>query len=361
MKISKVEARSYRVAVKIPLLEKPNVRELVLVTVETDEGITGHGVTSGGQRASVEAWVNGELGPALIGRDPLPAEQTIGQLYQFNRRANTAVWSLGVSAVDIALWDIRGKYYGVPTATLLGGARKEVPVYITYGVLDFTREQLVEVAKMWVAGGQDKLKMVVAIDGGHNPEEDAARVHAVREAIGDKIQLMIDGNLVFNYTTALRLCKLVEDCNLSWFEEPVYINDFRLMADLRNHTDIPLSAGQHFGNIWEHRELIVNHAVDISQPNVVNVGGYTEAMKVAALARAFNLDIANGGGFPHHNIALQAAAPNGSYVEFHYSWWKVAEALFGKVAQPVNGWVEVPQVPGLGMEPVPDIEQYRIK
>jgi len=361
MKITKVEARSYRVAVKIPLLTKPNIRELVLISIETDEGIAGYGMTSGGQRAAVETFVNHELGPALVGRDPLPAERIWGDLYQFNRRANTAVWSLGTSAVDIALWDIRGKHYGVPTADLLGGARKKVPVYITYGVLDFSREQLVEVAKMWVAQGQTRLKMVVAIHGGEDPEEDAARVHAVREAIGDKVQLMIDGNMVFNFTTALRLAKLVEDCNLTWFEEPVYGNDFRLMADLRRKTTIPLSAGQSLGNIWEHRELIVNQALDYAQPNAVNVGGYTEGLKVAALARAFNIPIANGGGFPHHNIALHAAAPNGSYIEFHYSWWKVAEALFGNVAQPVNGWVEVPQVPGLGMEPSPDIERYRIQ
>ena len=361
MKITKVEAKSYRVPVSVPLKQEPMPREVVIAQIETDEGLVGYGLTGHILRGAIAEFINHEAGPFLIGRDPLPAEKVWSDLFQtFNVRTLTGVWSSAVSAIDIALWDIRGKHHGVPTSQLLGGARTRVPAYITFGLLEYSCEELVEIARMFVDEGHDKLKMVVAVNRAHDPAEDARRVHAVRRAIGDRTELMIDANYLFSFPDALRLCGLVEDCGLSWFEEPLYGNDFRLLADLRRKTRIPIAAGQNLGHVWHHRELIVNQAVDISQPNACYVGGYTEGLKVAALARAFNLPIANGGGWPHHNLHLQAAAPNGTLVEFHYLMWKTGEALFSNAPGPVKGWVEVPQVPGLGLDLSPEAEKYRI-
>ncbi|MDP2856364.1 MAG: mandelate racemase/muconate lactonizing enzyme family protein [Bacillota bacterium] len=361
MKITKVEAAAYRVPVKVPLKSKPMHREAVVAHVETDEGLVGYGLTGHILREGVVAFINREAGPFLVGRDPLPSERVWRDLYRtFNVRTLSGAWSSAVSAIDIALWDIRGKHYGVPTSQLLGGARTKVPAYITFGLMEYSREELIEVARMFLDEGQDKLKMVVGINGANDPAEDAARIRAVREAIGDRVELMIDANYLFSYPKALRLCKLVEDCDLSWFEEPVYGNDFRLLADLRRNTSVPIAAGQTLGHIWHHRELIVNGAVDYSQPNVCYVGGYTEALKVAALAHAFNLPIANGGGWPHYNMHLQAAVPNGTRVEFHYLMWKTEDALFLDTAQAIKGWVEIPQVPGLGMELSPEADRYLI-
>ena len=180
--------------------------------------------------------------------------------------------------------------------------------------------------------------MVVAVDP-ENPGVDAERVQAVREAVGEKVELMIDANYLFSFNRALELCKLVEPYRITWFEEPVYQNDAHLLADLRRHTSIPIAAGQNEGHRFRHRELIVNRAVDIVQPNVCSVGGYTEAVKVAALAQAFNLPIANGGGWPHHNMHLQAAMANGWRVEFHVDMWKVGEAIYQNPPAPDHGWV----------------------
>jgi L-rhamnonate dehydratase len=124
--------------------------------------------------------------------------------------------------------------------------------------------------------------------------------------------------LPFSFNRALELCKLIEPYKITWFEEPVYQNGALLLADLRRHTSIPIAAGQNEGHRFRHRELIVNRGVDIAQPNVCSVGGYTETVKVAALAQAFNLPIANGGGWPDHNMHLQAAMSNGWRVEFHF-------------------------------------------
>ncbi|MDP2857698.1 MAG: mandelate racemase/muconate lactonizing enzyme family protein [Bacillota bacterium] len=361
MRISKVEAAAYRVPVKVPLRSKPMHREAVVARIETDDGLVGYGLTGHILRDGVVAFINREAGPFLVGRDPLPSERVWSDLYRaFNVRTLTGAWSSAVSAIDTALWDIRGKYYGVSTSYLLGGYRTRVGAYITFGLMEYSREELVEVARMLVGEGHDKLKMVVAINGAADPAEDAARVRAVREAIGDRTELMIDANYLFNYPNALRLCKLIEDCNVSWFEEPVYGNDYRLLADLRRNTSVPIAAGQTLGHVWHHRELIANGAVDYSQPNVCYVGGYTEALKVAALARAYNLPIANGGGWPHYNMHLQAAVPNGTRVEFHYLMWKTEDVLFQNTAQPMKGWVDIPQAPGLGMDFSPEAERYLI-
>src|SRR5262249_4572852 len=213
--------------------------------------------------------------------------------------------------VDIALGDIKGKPLGQPVWRLLGGYSAMVPAYITFGLLEYSREQLVEAAKQFIAQGHDKIKMVVAINGAQDPAEDAARVRAVREAVGDQVELMVDANYLFSFSVALDLAKRIEPYGIKWFEEPVYGNDVRLLANLRRQTRIPISAGQNEGHKWRHRELLVHEAVDIIQPNVVYVGGYTEGVKVAAMAQAFNIPIANGGGWPHHNMHLIAAGANG--------------------------------------------------
>ena len=133
------------------------------------------------------------------------------------------------------------------------------------------------------------------------------------------------------------------------------------MANLRQKTNIPIAAGQCFGHSWQHRDFIVNQAIDISQPNVCFVGGYTEAIKVANLARASNLPIANGGGWPHHNLYLQAAISNGSKVEFHYVMWKVGETIFANPAEPEDSYVNLPEQLGLGFEPSPEaMQEYQL-
>jgi L-rhamnonate dehydratase len=351
MKITDVKATLHRIPIEAPLLKEKIWTPIVFTTVETDQGVTGYGLTRAAQRHGAKEFINREVAPFLRGKNPLETERVWQQLYkQFNPRGQTGMWSSAVSAIDIALWDIKGKHYQEPVWRLLGGAQNPVPAYVTFGLRNYNVEQLREVAKQFVAEGQDKLKMVVAVEP-ENPRTDAERVRAVREAVGEKIELMIDANYLFSFNRALELCKLVEPYHITWFEEPVYQNDAHLLADLRRHTSIPIAAGQNEGHRFRHRELIVNRAVDIVQPNVCSVGGYTEAVKVAAMAQAFNLPIANGGGWPHHNMHLHAAMSNGWRVEFHLDMWKVGEVIYKNPPAPERGWVTIPEKPGLGLEP----------
>jgi L-alanine-DL-glutamate epimerase-like enolase superfamily enzyme len=339
------------VAVEVPLLKDKIVTPVLFAAVETDQGITGYGLTRGPSRFGMKEFINRELGPFLKGKNPLETERVWQLLLkQFNPRSQTGMWSSAVSAIDIALWDIKGKHYKEPVWRLLGGAQNPVQGYVTFGLKQYSKEQLVEVAKQLVSQGEKRLKMVVAVDP-EDPKVDAARVRAVREAVGDDVELMIDANYLFSLNRAVELCKRVEPYCITWFEEPVYQNDAALLADLRRHTSIPLAAGQNEGHRFRHRELIANHAIDVAQPNVCSVGGYTEAVKVAALAQAFNLPIANGGGWPHHNMHLQAGMSNGWRVEFHFEMWGVGDLIYKEPPAPEQGWVKLPETPGLGLEP----------
>src|SRR5215475_3462506 len=344
MQITDVRATLHRIPVDMPLLKEKIWTPIVFVAVETDQGVTGYGLTRAAQRFGAREFINREAGPFLRGKNPVETERIWQQLFKaFNPRAQTGMWSSAVSAIDIALWDIKGKYYKEPVWRLLGGAQNPVPAYVTFGLKQYTKEQL------------------VAVDP-ENPNVDAERVQAVREAVGEKVELMIDANYLFSFNRALELCKLVEPYRITWFEEPVYQNDAHLLADLRRHTSIPIAAGQNEGHRFRHRELIVNHAVDIVQPNVCSVGGYTEAVKVAALAQAFNLPIANGGGWPHHNMHLHAGMANGWRVEFHVDMWKVGEAIYQNPPPPKDDWVTLAETPGLGLEPRLDaLKEYEEK
>jgi L-rhamnonate dehydratase len=352
LRISSVKATVHSIPVQVPLLERTAKRPIVFVEISTDGGVTGYGLTGGIQRFGIKEFINRELAPFLKGKNPLETEALWQEMFlTFNPRSQTGVWSSAVSAVDIALWDIKGKHYKEPVWRLLGGAKKKVPAYITFGLLEFDRQQLVEMARRFVAEGQDKVKMVVAVNNGENPAEDAARVKAVREAIGDKVELMIDANYLFSLNRAVDLAKRIEPYNITWFEEPLYGNDARLLAQLRQRCSIPISAGQNEGSRFRHLELLLHGAVDILQPNVCYVGGYTEGLKVAAMAQAFNILVANGGGWPHHNMHLQGAVSNGWRVEFHYLMWKVGETIYRSTPKPEKGWVTLTEEPGLGLEP----------
>lgn len=352
MRIAHMRATVHDVPFSLPLLEERS--ELIRVTVcrvETDDGYAGYGLTAYFLPFAVAVALEKEIFPLVRGMDPREVEAVHELIWwRLNPRAMTGVISSALSCLDIALWDIHGKAAGASVAKLLGGARDSAPAYFTFGAPQYDEDQLVEAARKHVSIGHRRLKMVVGMaEGGY--AEDARRVRAVREGVGEGVELMIDANYGFSPVEALLLCRLVEDVNLTWFEEPLHQNDARALADLRRRTRIPIAAGQMEGHRWRLRELVERHAVDVLQPNVCWCGGYTEARKAAHLAQAFNLPIANGGGWPRFNMHLIASLMNGWRVEFHVGMAQVEEILFTNLPQPSDGVVRLPDAPGLGFEP----------
>ncbi len=375
MKIADIEILELaNIPVTPPLFKEPVRSGVRLLKVKTDDGLIGLSQIGGFMQSATAAFIQQELAPFLKGRDPLETERLMHQmLWKFNSRGHAGVWNFGVSAIDVALWDLKGKFYDAPVWRLLGGAQKSIPAYITYGLRAYSKEELAEAAKYWVAKGHHRLKIQVGRLNIHgqmdvpgasaehreeNPAEDEARVRGVREAVGENVELMVDANCLMKYDAALRWCKRLEPYNLMWFEEPIVHNDARLLAQLRQQTSISIAAGQRdsFSTLCE---LVIGRAVDFLNPNVLSVGGFTMGMKAAAVAQAFNLPIGNG---DHFNLHLHAAVPNGWRAEFHLTNWMVSDILYRELPGPVNGWVTLTEKPGLGAEINEDaVKEYRVR
>ncbi len=364
MKIGKVTCWLLRIPFTFPLVKEQQHALANFVEIETDDGLKGHALSTYPLKYGIREFINREVSPVVRGMDALRPEEVRNRVFWATaRKYFMGAWNCAMSLVDVALWDIKGKATGQPVWKLLGGAHAKLPAYITFGLPRYSVEELIEVARMLIKDGQTSLKMVVAA-GSHEYDEilgqptdasilqDAQRVRALREAVGPKIELMMDANKGATFAQALRLAKLCEPFDLTWFEDPVLQGDPRLMARLRAQTTIPIAAGSTAtSDLFYLREYLVREAVDYLQPNVRDIGGYTQGLKAAGIAQAFNVPLAMGGNYPHLNMHLHGGVPNGGRVEFHWQGWKCVEALFDNAPGPVKGTLTLPEGPGLGFTP----------
>lgn len=161
--------------------------------------------------------------------------------------------------------------------------------------------------------------------------------------------LMVDGNSKFDLNHAKDLAHQMEPYNITWFDDPVYIKDVQLMAELRQCTSIPLAARARGESIWDNRDMIAGGAVDVMQANVLDGGGYTEYLKVAHMAEMYHLPLANGGGWYLQNGQLIAGVSNGWLVEFHLLREPIYEAVYVNPPVAKNGRLPLPDKPGMGL------------
>ncbi|MGB1356477.1 MAG: mandelate racemase/muconate lactonizing enzyme family protein, partial [Candidatus Puniceispirillaceae bacterium] len=265
-----------------------------------------------------------------------------------------------IAAIDVALWDIKGKALGQPIWRLLGGARDRCPVYATFGFGFYETDELPRAAEAWMKHGFSRLKMTVgnsALQRRDEPRllsdviiEDRQRVAAVRDAVGAEAELFIDANCSLDYFHAVELAGALTPYHISFFEEPITQNDVRQMAELRRQTGMRVACGQNEAQSYRFRDMLVAGAVDIIQPNVVITGGFTQCQKIAALAASFNVGIDNGGAWPFFNAHLQAGIANGGLVEHHYSSVEACRLIYDGLPEPVDGWLTMNDAPGLGFE-----------
>ncbi|MDF2995008.1 MAG: Muconate cycloisomerase [Xanthobacteraceae bacterium] len=204
-----------------------------------------------------------------------------------------------LSTIDIALWDIKGQACRQSVHHLIGGAVDMIPVYITHGAAYggapvYSPEELAAEAAHLVKLGNRFLKNTVGRQAVPNPEDDYVRMKVMREAVGPGVKLAMDANARMTAEQAIRLCKLVEELDIALFEEPVLDNDPRLLVELKANTTIPIGVAEN--HKYAMRDILVANAVDVVQPNVNNDGGYTGALRIAALAKAFNKPIGHGNG-----------------------------------------------------------------
>lgn len=364
MKITRVLATPLNLPVSVAISGRTKTTSLsiCLVDIETDTGLTGTGMTAITEEEVIGSIVNDVAAHALIGADPMRHEQLWEKLYWLlTPRGQSGYASHAMSAIDLALWDIKGQTLGEPCWRLLGGARSEVPVYATFGFAFFDRDELAAAARNWVDKGFRRLKMTVGHHGLQRRDEprplagiiaeDVQRIRAVREAVGPEVEIYIDANCSLDYFHALSLARQVEPLGITFFEEPVTQNDIPNLVKLRAKSPIPLAAGQNEGLASRFRDMLVAQAVDVVQPNACITGGFTQCMRIAGMAAAFNTRFANGGAWPHHNMHLHAGLANGSLVEYHSVAVDCCKLVFDGLPEPENGILKLPDLPGLGFTP----------
>lgn len=348
-------------------------RNTLVTEIHTDAGIVGQvfGGDEDRYQKQIATVIETRLAPLLIGEDPRDVEKLWEQMFRIdpgleNRGlhtldlANKAVLMQAISAIDIALWDVIGKTFATPVSKLLGGYREKVPVIGIggyYGKGKGDRELIAEM-EGYRKDGLAGVKLKV---GRADVQEDVRRVRIVREALGGDFVIACDANQAWTPDQAIRFARLAENLNVRWLEEPVqWYDQLRGLRLVRQKTTIPVVAGQGEISRFGCRDLILNEAVDILNVDVTLSGGITEWRRIAAMAGTFNI------GMAHHEepqvaIHLLASVPHALFVEIFPNperdpmWFELP------LRQPPikDGFMEVPQGPGLGIDLNPQvIEKY---
>jgi L-alanine-DL-glutamate epimerase-like enolase superfamily enzyme len=327
------------------------MRNWIFVKVETDQaGLYGWGEATLEWKTRAVVGAVEDLAPLLVGRDPRDIEQAYRVMNKHGFWRMGVIGATAISGIEVALWDILGKDLGVPVWRLLGGRRAEkMPAYASGGWAgpDKIGEELLG----YIArGGFGAVKMRVGVIDG-DPRHSARRVHAAREALGPEVGLMCDAHGTLSVAEAKRFCRLVEDCSLAWFEEPVTADDKRGQAEVRATTDIPIASGE--STRHDFRDLTILGAVDIMQPDLAICGGITEAMRISALASAHNLRLAPHlwAGTPAFAAGLHvaAASPAGFIVEYSLGANPLLHDLVEEDFPVKDGMIDIPERPGLGI------------
>jgi L-alanine-DL-glutamate epimerase-like enolase superfamily enzyme len=350
MKIARIRTAIVELPADEPLVgaaENPQAkRPFVTVEIATDDGVEGIGVTFFGgplTRALREA-VDG-LGALLIGADPLRPEQAAQKLRDAAQGAPGGLYTLALSAIDMALWDIKGKALGQPLWRLLGGARDRVPTYASGAVMrGLSLAQAEAAAGRLGETGFRQVKMQLALPGETSPEREVERARVVRRALAPAIALMADINQRWRPEQAIAIGRRLEELGLDWLEDVTAADDFPGLARVADALATPVTGGEYLWGIAPFRHMLEARSVDIVMIDLVRVGGITQWLKVAGMAEAFNLPVVSH-LIPEVHVHLIAAIPNGLTVE--YMPWTVR--LFEEVPRVEAGALAPPQKPGLGL------------
>jgi L-alanine-DL-glutamate epimerase-like enolase superfamily enzyme len=353
MKITGFEAMTLAVPEDEPLANMPEeagrTRPVVALRLRTDAGIEGIAVTfyggkmTGSLRVAVE-----ELAALTIGEDPLRIEAVIAKLV--NGTGDSCgpggIFTLALSAIDIALWDIKGKALEQPLWKLLGGHRDRVPTYAS-GALrrGLTDDQAQLAAQTLVDKGFTEMKTQMALPGNPAPADEERRVRVIRDVIGPDIKLMCDINQRWRPEQAIDLGHRVEDVGLFWLEDVTAHDDYQGLARVTAALKTPIAGGEYVWGIKPFRQMLEARSVDIVMVDILRAGGVTPWMKIAGMAEAFNLPIVSH-VMPEILVHLVAACPNGLTVE--YMPWMIP--LYKETPVIEDGHLVLPSGPGLGLE-----------
>lgn len=325
----------------------------LFLEIKTDKGLTGIYGSIDKNQAFI---ILHNLKDYLLGKDPLSSEKIFDQMFRMHRHGRSGLFMTAVSAVDLALWDLKGKYLELPIYRLLGGpTRNKIPAYASMLGFSVEPDKAAEVAKEYKAKGFTAQKWFFRhgpVDGYHGIEKNIAMAKAVREAVGPNYNLMFDAFMGWDTNFALKMLKKLQDINPTWMEEPVPPERIGSFTKLRENTTVPLATGEHVYTRWQVKELLVNNAIDYVQTDPDWTGGISELCKICALSSSFEVPvIAHGHSLlPALHVAAAQSPATIPYVEYLIRHQERKQFFSEKVYRPVNGLIELPDVPGLGIK-----------
>jgi D-galactarolactone cycloisomerase len=337
------------------------VRAACLVEIVADDGTTGWGECFG--PAPLNAAIVNAYAARLVGRDPLNTEGIWQELYgAYRDQGQKGLAISALSGVDIALWDLKGRHFGVPIHRLLGGPlRTSVRAYAT-GTYRVDHgdplEYVVDEVARYVEQGFHAVKLKIGFD----VDADVELIRACRRRVGPKTRLMLDANHGFDAIEAIALGRRVADQNIDWFEEPVIPEDLAAYREVRRGQPIPVAGGECEYTRWGFREVFTSGSIDIIQPDTCAAGGISECKKIADMAAAFGVRYVPHvwgtgvalaaalqllGVLPHNPLRLTPREP---ILEFDRSEHPFRQEVLMEPIEHQRGVVQIPQGPGLGIE-----------
>lgn len=364
MKIVDVETFVVRADAPRPVTDSVNLAVTIGfagVIIRTDDGLegTGFSVTLGAGEWAIREILERDYAPLLIGEDPLRTQHLWERLYWAPTHwvGRTGVTQMALAAVDTALWDLKAKALGLPLWKLIGGHKDgRVRSYNTDGGwLNMPIDNVIEEMQRQLSEGWSAVKMKI---GSPDPRADLKRVTAVREAIGNDVDLMLDVNQRWDTTTAITWARRFEELDIAWLEEPLDPDDVTGHARLAETTSIPIALGEHLYSRTAFRDYLDRGIIGYCQADVTRLGGVTEWLAVAEIAQAYHVPVVPHAGDlmrVHRHLGVgHSAVP---MIECIY--W--LQDLFADPAPIVDGWFELDDTPGAGTTFAAEaLKRYRV-
>ena len=367
MKIRSVDAVAISIPLPSPVADAVRLithRDHLIVTITTEDGLTGSGFTLGYDSSlAMVSLISTIFRPLLVGANVFDTELLWSEMFRQSIQGGRRGAALrAISALDIALWDLRGKAARLPVMELLGVHARKLRCYATGGYYreGQTIDQLVQEAGAVFEQGFTAIKLKV---GKLSAADDAARIGAVRRAFGDKVDILLDANGGWKSAPeAIAAMRRLEDFHPYWIEEPVRPDSLSAMERIAEALDTPVATGELEATRWAFAQLVEHRAADILQPDATVCGGVSEWLKIAHYAAALDVPIA-----PHYNwdfhTQLCAAVPNCIFIEYFLtaSGVKMFDSVLAEPMKPKNDWLEPRTAPGFVIEFLPsEIARYRI-
>jgi L-alanine-DL-glutamate epimerase-like enolase superfamily enzyme len=361
--VEEVAARAYRIPTDAPEADGTIAWDATtMVVVEARAGgVTGLGWTyAAGAAAGV---VDDLLAPAVRGRgalDPPGASDAMVKAVRNVGRAGIA--GCAVSAVDVAIWDLKARLLDLSLHRLLGAVRQDVPVYGSGGFTTYDEARLAEQLGGWVQNEHiPRVKIKIGESWGTRVDRDLERIRQARDVIGEGADLFVDANGAYGAKQAVRVAEAAADANVTWFEEPVSSDDLSGLALVRSLVRPDVAAGEYIWDLTDARRMLAAGAVDCLQADASRCGGITEWLRVAALAAASNLQV-SGHCAPHLHAAVAASVPNLRHLEWFHDHVRIESMAFDGTLDPAGGTIRPDDAaPGHGLTlREPDLEQYRV-